>query len=79
MQPYTNNAPLAINEEGTQNAVSYYISSECYGSDKAWKVSYTSGEYEYFTVNVDITEGETTRRVWIEGKKKGSEGGVAMP
>ena len=75
MQPYANNDPLTINEEGTQNAVSYYISNKCYGSDNAWRVSYTNGEYEYLTVNVDITEGETIRRVWIDGKKKGSGGG----
>lgn len=74
MQPYNNNDPLTINEEGTQNTVSYYISNKCYGSDNAWRISYTSGEYDYLTVNVDITEGETTRRIWIEGKKKGSAG-----
>lgn len=79
MQPYNNNDPLTINEEGTQKVVSYYITNKCYGSDNAWRVSYTSGEYEYLTVNVDITEGETTRRVWIEGKKKGSGGGSIDP
>lgn len=68
MQPKVNGDLLTINEEGTQNPTSYSIESDCYGSSKAWKVSYTAGEYEYLTVNVDITEG-TTRRVWIEGKK----------
>ena len=66
MQPEVNGDPLTINEEGTQNPTYYNNISN--GSDKAWKVSYTAGEYEYLTVNVDITEG-TTRRVWIEGKK----------
>ena len=66
MQPKVDGDPLTINEEGTQNPTYYNNISN--GSDKAWKVSYTAGEYEYLTVNVDITEG-TTRRVWIEGKK----------
>ena len=68
MQPKVNGDLLTINEEGTQNPTSYSIESDCYGSSNAWKVSYTAGEYEYLTVNVDITEG-ATRRVWIEGKK----------
>ena len=74
MQPTVNDAPLTINDEGTQNPTSYSIDSGCYGSSNAWKVSYTADEYEYLTVNVDITEG-STRRVWIEGKKKTSAGG----
>lgn len=78
MQPKVNDAPLTINEEGTQNPTSYSIDSGCYGSSNAWKVSYTAGEYEYLTVNVDITEG-STRRVWIEGKKKTSAGGSDEP
>ncbi|MDY4779155.1 MAG: hypothetical protein SO214_06885 [Prevotella pectinovora] len=78
MQPTVNDAPLTINEEGTQNPTSYSIDSDCYGSSNAWKVSYTAGEYEYLTVNVDITEG-STRRVWIEGKKKTSAGGSDEP
>ena len=77
MQPTVNDAPLTINEEGTQNPTSYSIGSGCYGNSNAWKVSYTASEYEYLTVNVDITEG-TTRRVWIEGKKA-SAGGSGEP
>lgn len=77
MQPKVNGDLLTINEEGTQNPTSYSIESDCYGSSNAWKVSYTAGEYEYLTVNVDITEG-TTRRVWIEGKKA-STGGSGGP
>ena len=75
MQPKDNDAPLTINDEGTQNPTS---DSGCYGSNNAWKVSYTADEYEYLTVNVDITDG-TTRRVWIEGKKKTSAGGSDEP
>ena len=75
MQPKVNDAPLTINDEGTQNPTS---DSGCDGSSNAWKVSYTANEYEYLTVNVDITEG-STRRVWIEGKKKTSAGGSDEP
>ena len=77
MQPKVDGDPLTINEEGTQNPTSYSIESDCYGSSNAWKVSYTAGEYEYLTVNVDITNG-STRRVWIEGKKT-SAGGSGEP
>ena len=79
MQPYQNDDPLTINEEGTQDPTSYTITGDCYGSNKLWKVSYTASEYEYLTVNVDITEG-TTRRVWIEGKKvsTGGSGGAVV-
>ena len=75
MQPKVNDAPLTINDEGTQNPTS---DSGCYGSGNAWKVSYTANEYEYLTVNVDLTEG-STHRVWIEGKKKTSAGGSDEP
>lgn len=78
MRPKVNDAPLTINDEGTQNPTSYSIDSDCYGNSNAWKVSYTADEYEYLTVNVDITEG-STRRVWIEGKKKTSAGGSDEP
>ena len=77
MQPKVNGDQLTINEEGTQDPTSYSIESDCYGSSNAWKVSYTASEYEYLTVNVDITEG-STRRVWIEGKKT-SAGGSDEP
>ena len=80
MQPSVNDASMAINEEGTQNPTSCYINNKdgWYGNSNAWKVSYTAGEYEYLTVNVDMTEGETVRRVWIEGKKV-SAGGSDEP
>ena len=77
IQPKGDGDQLTINEEGTQNPTSYSIESGCYGSSNAWKVSYTAGEYEYLTVNVDITDGPT-RRVWIEGKKT-SAGGSGEP
>ena len=78
IQPKVNDAPLTINDEGTQNPTSYSIESGCYGSGNAWKVSYTADQYEYLTVNVDLTEG-STHRVWIEGKKKTSAGGSDEP
>ena len=77
IQPKGDGDQLTINEEGTQDPTSYSIENGCYGSSNAWKVSYTADEYEYLTVNVDITEG-TTRRVWIEGKKT-STGGSGGP
>ena len=77
IQPTVNDYQLTINEEGTQDPTSYSIESGCYGSSNAWKVSYTASEYEYLTVNVDITDGPT-RRVWIEGKKT-SAGGSGGP
>lgn len=81
IQPKGNGDQLTINEEGTQNPTSYSIESGCDGSSNAWKVSYTASEYEYLTVNVDITDG-STRRVWIEGKKSsagGSDEPVVLP
>ena len=78
MQPKVNDAPLTINDEGTQNPTSYSIGSDCYGNSNAWTVSYTADEYDYLTVNVDLTEG-STHRVWIEGKKKTSAGGSDEP
>lgn len=73
MQPKVNGDQLTINEEGTQDPTSYSIESGCDGSSNVWKVSYTADEYEYLTVNVDITDG-STHRVWIEGKKTSAEG-----
>ena len=81
IQPKGDGDQLTINEEGTQDPTSYSIESGCDGSSNAWKVSYKASEYEYLTVNVDITEG-TTRRVWIEGKKTsagGSDKPVVLP
>ena len=77
MQPKVNGDQLTINEEGTQDPTSYSIGSDCNGRSNDWKVSYTADEYEYLTVNVDITDG-LTRRVWIEGKKT-SAGGSGEP
>lgn len=35
MRPKVNDAPLTINDEGTQNPTSYSIDSDCYGNSNA--------------------------------------------
>lgn len=67
MQPYTNDDPLNI------NGSSYTISENCYGSKKAWKVSYKDGEYSSLTITVDIST--SNRYVKITGVKSSSGGG----
>ncbi|MDD6553041.1 MAG: chitobiase/beta-hexosaminidase C-terminal domain-containing protein, partial [Prevotellaceae bacterium] len=67
MQPYVNDAVLTI------NGSSYTITSDCFGSDKAWKVIYSEGEYSSLTITVDIG---TTKTVKVTGTKaSSSEGG----
>ena len=66
MQPYQNDDPLPIDG-------SYTISDNCWGHDKAWKVSYTDGEYSSLTITVDLKEGN--RYVKIIGTKSGSSSG----
>ena len=61
MQPYTNDDSLTINGD------SYSITTDCYGKDKAWKVSYTEGEYKSLTITVDVSE--SNRYVKITGVK----------
>lgn len=61
MQPYTNDYALTINGDG------YTITNDCYGKDKAWKVSYTEGEYNSLTITVDVSE--SNRYVKITGVK----------
>ncbi len=67
IQPYTNGDALNI------NGASYTISENCYGKDKAWKVSYTDGEYKSLTITVDLSKSNCY--VKIEGTKNGSTGG----
>ena len=67
MQPYTNDDALTI------NGASYTITENCWGHDKAWKVSYTDGEYSSLTITVDLKEGN--RYVKIIGTKSGSSSG----
>lgn len=67
IQPYKNDDALNINGD------SYTITKDCYGKDKAWKVSYTDGEYSSLTITVDLNS--TNCYVKITGVKKGSTGG----
>ena len=69
MQPYTNDDPLTINGDG------YKISENCYGTDKAWKVSYTKGEYKSLTITVDVST--SNRYVKITGVKNSTGGGTS--
>lgn len=66
MQPNTNDYALTIGG-------SYTITKDCYGKDKAWKVSYTEGEYKSLTITVDLSEGN--RYVKITGVKSSTGGG----
>lgn len=72
MQPYKDGDALPIDG-------SYTISDNCWGHDKAWKVSYTDGEYSSLTITVDLKEGN--RYVKIIGTKSGSSsgGGKVLP
>ena len=67
MQPYNNDDALEI------NGSSYTISENCYGKNKAWKVSYTDGEYSSLTITVDLSE--SNRYVKITGVKSSAGGG----
>ena len=69
MQPYKNDDPLTINGD------SYTITKDCYGTDKAWKVSYTKGEYKSLTITVDLTDNK--RYVKITGEKSSTGGGTS--
>lgn len=67
MQPYANGDNLVI------DGSSYTISSDCYGSSHAWKVSYTDGVYESLTITVDLST--SSRSVKITGTKRSSSTG----
>jgi hypothetical protein len=66
MQPYTNDDALTI------NGSSYTISENCYGTNKAWKVTYSKGEYSSLTITVDLST--SNRYVKITGTKASSGG-----
>ena len=70
MQPYKNDDPLTINGK------SYTITKDCYGTDKAWKVSDPKGEYKSLTITVNLDAAN--RYVKITGVKS-STGGGATP
>lgn len=73
---YANNTPLGITEEGgTTSALSAWQNKadDLTGEQQisTWLVTYNSADYEYITVHITIV-GD--RKVWIDGKKKGSSG-----
>lgn len=68
MQPYTDGDALTIGG-------SYTISENCWGKDKAWKVSYTEGEYKSLTITVDVST--SNRYVKITGVKSSTGGGTS--
>lgn len=50
MQPVKNDDPLTINGD------SYSIATNCYGKDKAWKLTLDNDKYSSYTITVDISE-----------------------
>ena len=68
MQPYTDGDALTIGG-------SYTITTDCYGKGKAWKVSYTEGEYKSLTITVDLST--SNRYVKITGVKSSTGGGTS--
>ena len=75
MQPYTNDDPLTVTDEGALTTP-YIITEKCYYGNvnnnvssigKAWKVSFTKNTYSKLTVYVDVNDAN--REVWVEGTK----------
>lgn len=60
---------LSINDLG----VSDNGGGVAYTNQKAWYVTFDTNAYEYLNVYVDISQNN--RRVWVDGKKKGDNGG----
>lgn len=75
MQPYTNDDPLTVTDEGA-STTPYIITEKCYygnvnnnvsSTGTAWKVSFTKNTYSKLTVYVDVNDAN--RKVWVEGTK----------
>lgn len=64
MQPANNNDPLAINGD------SYSIATNCYGKDKAWKLTLDNDKYSSYTITVDISGNN--RYVKVTGVESGT-------
>ena len=64
MQPANNNDPLAINGD------SYSIATNCYGKDKAWKLTLDNDKYSSYTITVDIIGNN--RYVKVTGVESGT-------
>ena len=77
MQPYINDTPLSVYDEGTTHS-SYQITDNCYFGNKdgqkgnAWKVTYDAQKYDKLTVYVNIAD-YPDRSVWVEGTKKNDQ------
>lgn len=75
MQPYKNDDPLTVTDEGA-STTPYIITKQCYYGNvdnnvssigKAWKVSFTKNTYSKLTVYVDVNDAN--RKVWVVGTK----------
>lgn len=64
MQPANNDDPLAINGD------SYSIATNCYGKDKAWKLTLDNDTYSSYTITVDISGNN--RYVKVTGEASGT-------
>lgn len=64
MQPANNDDPLAINGD------SYSIATNCYGKDKAWKLTLDNDKYSSYTITVDISGNN--RYVKVTGVESGT-------
>ena len=63
MQPTQKDYPLTI------NGASYSITNDCYGKDKAWKLTLDNTKYSSYTITVDIG---STRYVKVTGEASGT-------
>jgi hypothetical protein len=70
MQPYIDGDVLTINGD------SYTITTDCYGSDKAWKVTVPASTYDSLTITVDISE--SSRYVKVTGTVSSSSTGYYL-
>ena len=64
MQPTQKDYPLTI------NGASYSITNDCYGKDKAWKLTLDNNKYSSYTITVDISGNN--RYVKVTGEASGT-------
>lgn len=64
MQPTQKDYPLVINGD------SYSITNDCYGKDKAWKLTLDNDTYSSYTITVDISGNN--RYVKVTGEASGT-------
>ena len=63
MQPANNDDPLTINGD------KYSITNDCYGNNKAWKLTLDNTKYSSYTITVDIS---STKYVKVTGVESGT-------